>query len=201
MVADMSLPCVSLHGLFTFIAMTVPLTLDHWPVATWFGLRVTYFWILLARTGRWSACWSCDLTSYWVRSTSRRSWDWNSWTCTVFRGAFKPTVHSRLRTIRMESTRQTGKPWARRLCVQRCKCAQFWILWFFTVIWNKANIFIVVQTIPQRCLVPWVFHKVLKMLCNLWQKATMWSPGKLCHTCSRTPQMFSSNFKRKFHVH
>ena len=29
----------------------VSLALDRWPVATWFGLRATYFWILLARTG------------------------------------------------------------------------------------------------------------------------------------------------------
>ena len=27
------------------------LALDRWPVATWFGLWATYFWILLARTG------------------------------------------------------------------------------------------------------------------------------------------------------
>ena len=33
----------------------VSLALDRWPVATWFGLRATYFWILLARTGHLSS--------------------------------------------------------------------------------------------------------------------------------------------------
>ena len=36
-------------------AAGMSLALDRWPVATWFGLRATYFWILLARTSHLSS--------------------------------------------------------------------------------------------------------------------------------------------------
>ena len=53
------------------------LALDRWPVVTWFGLRATYFWILLARTGHLSLKFNLVKiianTFFWVKIHSRSS--------------------------------------------------------------------------------------------------------------------------------